>query len=550
MHSRTVLITPPTRPRRIASLLSLLVAAFTLNCEAGTMHTTRPSALAGAWYAADPLELGHAIDAHLAKPPPLAEIATHPPLAFITPHAGHQWSGDGAAHVYKLLAGAPGQSIERVILIGPAHYQGFSGASICPVEAYETPLGQIPLDTAVVAQLLAQPGFQALAEAHSREHCLEIQLPFLQRVLTHEFKIVPILISRITASQTTRLAEAIAPHIDARTLVIVSSDFTHYGRRFGYLPFDEDADRNLKRLDLGAIQPILAQDPVQLDAYYAETGISVCGIRPIGLLLELFKQPSLRTLWDGSPPQGRVLDYYRSADRSGDFDSSVSYAAIAFFRAGDLRAGEALPPSLRGVTPWGQSPDPETEAFTPEEREFLLNLARLTLQEVLAKKDPPEIESFPADISAEKMTQVTGVFVTLTKRGRLRGCIGHIIGHEALAEGVIQNAINAALHDPRFPRVEAAELPELEIEISVLTPPRPVESPAEIEVGRHGVLLEKAGQRSVFLPQVAPEQGWDRDTMLSHLARKAGLPTDAWRTGASLKVFEARVFSEAELAHD
>lgn len=550
MSSRTALITPPIPPRRIASLLSLLLVAFTLNCEAGTMPTTRKSALAGTWYSANPRDLARAIDGHLAQAPALGEIAARPPVAFITPHAGHQWSGDAAAHLYKLLAGAAGETIERVLLIGPSHYQGFTGVSVCPVEAYETPLGSVPVDTDLCEQLLTQPGFQALVEAHSREHCLEIQLPFLQRVLDHEFKIVPLLVSRITPAQAREIASALAPHIDAGTLVIISSDFTHYGRRFGYLPFDENPDENLRRLDLGAIEPILACDPTRLFAYHEETEISVCGIRAIGILLELLGDPRLRTLWGDAPPEGRVLEYYRSADRIGDFDGSVSYAAIAFFRAGDLRPGEALPPMLRGVRPWGSAAPHGAAEFSPAAREFLLNLARLTLQEVLEKRPAPEIDGYPAGISSEQMNQIRGVFVTLTKHGRLRGCIGHIIGREGLAAGVMQNAINAALHDPRFPKVEAAELIDLEIEISVLTPLRPVAGFAEIEVGCHGVLLEKAGLRSVFLPQVAPEQGWDRETMLTHLSRKAGLPGDAWRTGATFQVFEAEVFSEAELTDD
>jgi AmmeMemoRadiSam system protein A len=138
--------------------------------------------------------------------------------------------------------------------------------------------------------------------------------------------------------------------------------------------------------------------------------------------------------------------------------------------------------------------------------------------------------------------------VTLKKRGALRGCIGSIMPIESLVDGVIRNAVNAAVQDPRFPPLTADEEPDVDIEISVLTPPADVQAPDDIRVGRDGVILARGNARSVFLPQVAPEQGWDRATMLKHLAMKAGLPGDAWRSGVSLQVFQAQVFEERHLA--
>ena len=139
-----------------------------------------------------------------------------------------------------------------------------------------------------------------------------------------------------------------------------------------------------------------------------------------------------------------------------------------------------------------------------------------------------------------------GVFVTLKKRENLRGCIGHMIPDRPLAEQVGAMALQSAFEDPRFSPVTAKELPDLEVEISVLTPMKPVSGPNEIVVGRDGVLLRKGGRSAVFLPQVAPEQGWGRDEMLSHLSQKAGLSPNAWREGASFQTFQAIVFSETE----
>jgi len=550
MNRRFQCLSAPTLSRRHA-LLFLIPFAWCLlgadpNSEAETMSDTRPSALAGAWYAADSTELTAAIDNHLAAGIPLAEIARRPPIALIAPHAGHQWSGDAAGCAYRLLQGPGGEEIRRVILLGPAHRLGFRGASILDVEAYETPLGKVPLDRRVADLLGEQELFQTVPRAHAEEHCLEIQLPFLQRVLDHPFQIVPILVSHLAADDWPALAAALIPSVDAHTLLLISSDFTHYGARFGYLPFRDDVDANLRRLDKGAFVPILRLDAQSFARYKQETDISVCGFHPIGVLIELLRSPSLQALWGERRPEGRVLEYYRSADLLQDFDGSVSYAAVAFFPGGALREGPAFPPRLQAVQVPGEADD-ETFDLTVQERQFLLGLARRTIREVVAGKDLPATGPLPESVSREKLEQHGGIFVTLHRRGRLRGCIGHITGKESLIDAVREQARNAALRDPRFPPVTAEEIDELEIEISVLTPLVEVAAPEEIEIGRHGVVLERSGHRAVFLPQVAPEQGWNRETMLEHLAMKAGLPRDAWREKTHLQVFSALVFSEKEM---
>ncbi len=134
--------------------------------------------------------------------------------------------------------------------------------------------------------------------------------------------------------------------------------------------------------------------------------------------------------------------------------------------------------------------------------------------------------------------------MTLNKDGDLRGCIGLIISDRPVAEVVREMAVAAALEDPRFPAVRASELPSIEIEISVLTEPEPITGPDEIVIGRDGVILTKRGRRAVFLPQVAPEQGWDVPTMLTHLALKAGLRPHDWQEGATFETFRAQIFHE------
>ena len=185
-----------------------------------------------------------------------------------------------------------------------------------------------------------------------------------------------------------------------------------------------------------------------------------------------------------------------------------------------------------------------TDCYSSAERRLLLSLARDAIAAGISGRRPTMPEDLPSALLEQR-----SCFVSLHVRagGHLRGCIGSLAAHEPLALNVAGNAHNAAFEDPRFPAVSSLEeLAGLEIEISVLTPARPIASPAEFEVGRHGIILRVAGRSAVFLPQVAPEQGWDRETTLVHLGLKAGLAPNAWqRPDARFLVFEAIVFSES-----
>lgn len=179
--------------------------------------------------------------------------------------------------------------------------------------------------------------------------------------------------------------------------------------------------------------------------------------------------------------------------------------------------------------------------LTPESRTVLLGRLREALRTWLADRT---LLDDPRDLPAELM-RPAGAFVTLHKQGRLRGCIGTFQADEPLFTTAVRMGAAAAVQDPRFTPLTLEELDLCEIEVSVLSPPTPVASPDEIEIGVHGVQLGRGAHRGVFLPQVAPEQGWDRDTMLDHLCVKAGLPADSWRRGSvDLQVFTAEVFSE------
>ncbi|MCX6543261.1 MAG: AmmeMemoRadiSam system protein A [Acidobacteria bacterium] len=179
-----------------------------------------------------------------------------------------------------------------------------------------------------------------------------------------------------------------------------------------------------------------------------------------------------------------------------------------------------------------------TTPLTAQERRSLLDVARQAIADQLAGR--PQASASSDGVFERRC----GVFVSLHHDGELRGCIGYPDGAQPLGIAVPRCAVSAATGDPRFAAVTAAELPEIDIEISVLTPVEPVTSPADIEVGRDGLIVEQHWHRGLLLPQVATEWGWDRDTFLAQTCVKAGLPREAWKRGASIFRFQAEVFGD------
>jgi hypothetical protein len=313
-------------------------------------------------------------------------------------------------------------------------------------------------------------------------------------------------------------------------LLVISTDFTHYGSRFDYVPFTSDVEENLRRLDLGAFEYIRRRDMRGFRRYVAETGATICGRDPLSVLAALM---------EGGDQEVRLLHYETSGTMSGDWSHVVSYIAAEVSGPWPGEAAEALPSDVDVE----EEEQGERFEISEADRTNLLRLARAAIERYLRDRRVPDAAELGVPITPG-MRRIAGAFVTLHKDGELRGCIGEIEPQRELYRVIRDHALNAAFRDPRFPPLAAEELDDIRIEISVLTPPTPVSSWREIVVGRHGVVLHKAGRSAVFLPQVAPEQGWDVETMLSHLSLKAGLPKDAWREGARFEVFEAIVFGE------
>jgi hypothetical protein len=476
---------------------------------------TRTPKIAGSWYPAS----AEAIEAMLPEEP-AGPVLPHP-AAIVVPHAGYAYSADVAAAAYSRL---PAEEYDKVVILAPSHCVAMRRSfSVEPVADVATPFGTVSFPRELHDALAALPGARFVPAAHPDEHAIDIQLPLVKRYLPHcavGALVVGEWNARVPedAALLRSFAEEFRKILDEKTLVVVSSDFTHYGRSFGYLPFRDNVRERLSALDGEMIEALAKNDSLAWSDALARTGATVCGASPLHLLLAAL------------PEEARFekLAYATSGEKTRDWSHVVSYAALAVFAdwAAPLKsspAADALPGALSDAA--GAA---------------LVRIARRSLRAAVAGETAEE-ETLPADIEKE-LASCRGAFVTLTEDGDLRGCIGRILSDEPVGRVVREMAAAAALEDPRFPPVRPGELDALELEVSVLTEPKGVAGPEDIVLGRDGILLGKRGRRAVFLPQVAPEQGWDLETTLSQLSLKAGLPPDAWKSGASFETFQAQIF--------
>jgi AmmeMemoRadiSam system protein B/AmmeMemoRadiSam system protein A len=512
----------------LGSLLLLAVAACgepepqTLE-PVGQATRVREARYAGSWYPAEPEVLRREIESRLDAQ--AARAGDGPVIAMVGPHAGLRYSGSVAAAGYAILRR---QQVRRVFLLGPSHRLPFAGIALPArdLRAYATPLGELVIDGEAVGALRDQPGYGGPPEAHDAEHSLEMHAIFIAAVHP-EAELVPLVVGNIgDAGNARALAAGLRRLLRPGDVVIASSDFTHYGPNYGYLPFDEQVPERLEELLERARQPLLAGDLQGFDEHLSSTRDTICGRGPIRVLLAL--------LPDDATARSVAAD--TSGRMVGDYRNSVSYLSLLY------RRGEGWPEVRE--TDHESHLQQGPQVLDAEGRQLALRMARHTLRTYLESGRIPSDQELGVPDSGP-WRQSYAVFVTLKRDGALRGCIGHIFPVQPLWRDIRDNAIAAAVKDARFTPVRAEELEELQLEISVLTHPALIPGPHEFVVGRHGVVLEARGRRAVFLPQVAPEQGWDRATTLSRLARKAGLSLDVWQTPAArLSVFEAQVFAE------
>ena len=295
------------------------------------MPARPPYAALIGFYPAEPAQLEEAIRASFTDKrlgpgrlpgPPRADAPR--PLGGVAPHAGYSYSGPAAAHLYLALAEAPYRP-DTVVVIGTNHTgRGGLFTTTTYWEEWRTPLGSVPVDTEFVEELGRRyPGLVDDPSAHSEEHSVEVELPFLQYIYRgHRWSLVPIVAKDATPRIAAELAEAIAGAAEAlgrRLLFIASSDFTHHGYMYGYVVFTENIRDNVAKLDLSIIEHILRLDTRGFISKIAETGATVCGYAAIAVLIEYTR------LHGGSM---ELLKYYNSADVTGDEEIVVGYASI------------------------------------------------------------------------------------------------------------------------------------------------------------------------------------------------------------------------------
>ena len=443
------------------------------------------------------------------------------PLAIVVPHAGYIFSGQIAADGFRQAADHP---YDIIVVLGTNHTSGsFRKISIYPGDGFSTPLGATMVDKEVVKALLTADSDCALDKSlHNQEHSVEVQLPFIQ-ILFPEALIVPVIIGSPDIGICTRFGEAIAGVLKSRrALIVASADLSHYP--------DAEAAEDVDGKTLAAMEkldPALLQKVTQTQMRRGIPNLHTCACGEAAVMAAMSAAKAM------GASGGKVISYAHSGDVPiGERDRVVGYGAVVYH-------ADPQSTSVNGSEPLTAAAS--DDLLTDADKKVLLTLVRETLTRYLSGKT-----AFTPQGLGSALQQKRGVFVTLKKRGDLRGCIGRMIPDKPLHRLAGDVALQSALEDPRFRPVTLEELKDLEIEISVLTPMSPVPNADHVVVGRDGVLIRKGGRSAVFLPQVAPEQGWGRDEMLEHLCLKAGLLPGSWKQGAELLTFQAIVFSEAD----
>lgn len=450
----------------------------------------RPPALAGSFYPDEPGALIRMVD----------DAITHTkngsvfPKALIAPHAGYVYSGPVAGSAYATLL-ARRRQIKRVILLGPCHYVPVRGFAVPSARAFATPLGEVAIDLGAIAALRRRPDVEVRDDAHAPEHALEVQLPFLQRVLD-DFALVPIIVGAAASEATAEVLSSLWG--DEETLIVVSSDLSHYHQY-------DDA----RRLDLAASHAI---ETLKEEAIADE---QACGRYPIkGLLSEATKRDLRAT----------TLDLRNSGDTAGPRDRVVGYGAYAFESSDHARLSDG-------------------------DRAILLDAARRSLRYGLRKGRSPGITG---DAYPRRLRCLRAAFVTLKLGDDLRGCVGSLKPQRPLVADVVKNAFKAAFDDGRFAPLAGEELESVRISVSILSHPRPLECASEAEAaarlqpGEDGIILRGCGRSALFLPQVWKSIS-DPRQFLAQLKIKADLPSDYWSDDVRLWRFRTEFFSDAEL---
>jgi AmmeMemoRadiSam system protein B/AmmeMemoRadiSam system protein A len=469
------------------------------------MKEIREPALAGSWYPGDPGTLSRDVKRYLENAK--KEKVVGQIVALVSPHAGYMYSGQVAAYAYKLVEG---MAFDSVIVVGPSHRFAFKGASLWARGGFRTPLGVVPVDAELSKKLMEKrKEIRFIPEAHHQENSIELQIPFLQTVLK-SFKLVPIVMEPDWSWETCQvLASAIAETVRGKkVLLVASTDLSHFYTYKIAIELDRIVLNDIERFDIEGLNRDLKSNRAE-----------ACGGGPVVTIMLAAKALGAN--------KGQVLKYLNSGDVTGDRSRVVGYAAGVFYKAAGGK--EKMKEEKKVGVDLG---------LTQEDKKTLHTIARTVIENKARGTALPEFK-----IESSILKENRGAFVTLQKRGQLRGCIGYIEGHGPLHKTIEEMAEAAAFRDPRFSPVKEKELPDLDIEISVLTPLKKIKDVSEIQVGTHGIYIKKRWFSGLLLPQVATEYGWDRQTFLEHTCQKAGLPPAAWKEkDTEIYIFSADIF--------
>ena len=492
----------------IAILLALLTAVPMSRYPEN--QKVRKPAVAGSFYPASAREIKS-----MAGPWLHPAAGGDAPQAVIVPHAGYVFSGEVAASALNRIP--RGHAYKRIFLLGPSHRVAFTGASVQTACAWaETPLGKVPVDVAVGKELIraGEGVFTYRSDAHDREHCLEVQLPFLQMMYEEVPPIVPIVIGTQRLEILEDIADSLEPYFNEENLFVISSDFSHY-------PSYKDAQTSdlylANAIEQGGLEEFLNALRYIRKMDFIGQDTAACGACAIAVLLSMMDAQG-RNQFD--------VDHvmYRNSGDSpyGDKDRVVGYNSIVITR--------------------NQKADEHLFHFSDDEKRGMIAAARSAIYSALRMDYDGDIT--PVGILKEKGY---GVFVTLHLNGRLRGCIGRFTSSDSLYETIQDMARSAAFSDPRFPSLSRSEAPRIDIEVSVLSPLKRISSVDEFKLGRDGIYMIKGSRHGTFLPQVATETGWSTEEFLGHCAQdKAGIGYYGWKE-AELYTYQTEIVNESEL---
>ena len=492
------------------------------SCKADTGNSNKTDAdsirqpvFAGQFYPADSTTLTNQIKFFLenAKPPRVDNV-----VAIIVPHAGYVYSGQIDADAYNQVKQ---NKYDVIVVLGTNHTTaGFSGISLYPKGEFATPIGSVKIDDVAGDELLKKDDdVSTNLVVHEKEHSIEVQVPFI-KYLFPQAKILPIIVAEPNIEMCTRFGKALAEVLkDKKTLIVASSDLSHYPKFDDAIKVDNKTLKTIATLNMEKIVSIMQG---QLDKNIPQLVTCACGEAPIIAAVSIANEMGANT--------ASIISYSNSGYCSvGTIDRVVGYGAVT------IEKGKILT-----VADVDSIVKDDSYKLTSSDKRALLKYARETLELYFAT------QIFPLPRNINNMLKIKrGAFVTLKKNGELRGCIGNMSEDTPLITNVGAMTLQAAFSDTRFVPLTHPELSQIEIEISVLTPFTRIINADEIELGHDGVIVRKGNKQAVFLPQVATEMGWSKEVFLDQLCLKAGLNKGDWKN-AELYTFQADVFSESE----